>query len=605
MAGLLQLTSYNMILIVGTLISFILTTYICLKRDEFKYYTILLFSLCILLNFIGEVGENVFIPFNIKILFNSFTALSAGFIPFLWLLFILDYINQRELLKNKIYLGVLLIVPLIYFFAGLTNPWLHLLWAYTPMIINGESILLHGWGIISAIYYIYTAIAFLISIYYIIKVYMESKISKSTTYALISAELIVIIGIFLRFVGITNYNTVPISMIICLSIFVYLLMFNKRFDFSSSIYETFIDNIDVGMLFFNVHDELIDFNPAVLKMTNLTVKSLNKEVYHLFGDDLLNFFYSGKSELVYYVKEKKVWLNIERRSIKNQSSYGRVYIIFNITAIKNAEDKSIKREQELMRLNEELDKSNEMLEASHKKLDIVNKGLEESYEKSDKIHLDLKKSNNEKVVLLKEIHHRVKNNLQIILSLLNLDKRFHSKNPDEILDATANRIKTMALIHEKTYKSDDLVNVDVEEFITDNVDNLSGLYGEQIGLERVDCIIDSVVLPMSVITPMGLILNEFFINTIKYAYVDYPVIEKHICVKFTVDNDIATLIFTDNGKGLPEDIDIHNSPSLGLTIVNSLTEQLSGEFSKLENLDGTGFKISFPISINVEENNKE
>ena len=403
-------------------------------------------------------------------------------------------------------------------------------------------------------------------------------------------------ALILRLTGVVIVNPLAFANILYLIIFTYLLVNYQGLDFLNLVHETFLNNIDVCMLFFDKKHRLTGLNPAC-ETINLSDKDIGKTVEEISIDEILtDFYYSGGYKKTYYYESKDLWLDFDKKEVNNQNVKGTVVSVFNVSNIKTTEEVAKKRKQDLTDINNELNMFNKKLTESNKELDKANLNLKKSNENLNNINQELEKSNNANKVLLKEIHHRVKNNLQIILSLLNLDKRFHSKDTDEILDATANRIKTMALIHEKTYRSDDLVNVNIEDFIKDSIDNLVNLYGQQINLKKVDYDLEDCLLNMEVITPIGLILNELFTNTVKYAYNDYDVEEKIITVKFSEDNGIATLIFTDNGKGLPEEVDIHNSPSLGLTIVNSLTEQLDGEFNKLSDVDGAGFKIVFPIN---------
>ncbi len=192
----------------------------------------------------------------------------------------------------------------------------------------------------------------------------------------------------------------------------------------------------------------------------------------------------------------------------------------------------------------------------------------------------------DKGVLLSEVHHRVKNNLQIILSLISLNRNFES-NPDTILSDTENRIYAMALIHEKIYGSNSLADVNIKEYVEALTESLLDMYWSNI-LFHSD--MDSIDLNMEQAIPIGLIINELVTNTIKYAFPNDE--EGNINISFKKEKNNYILIFKDDGVGLPEEFDIDNLSNLGLIVVKNLTTQIGGKLTILD-CKGTGFKIEF------------
>ena len=197
----------------------------------------------------------------------------------------------------------------------------------------------------------------------------------------------------------------------------------------------------------------------------------------------------------------------------------------------------------------------------------------------------------EKAVLLKEIHHRVKNNLQLILSFVNLEKRFNKNDPEKIVSAIQSRIQNMALLHEKTYGSKDLMNINLEDYITDQLKNQISLYGIHDICSKIN-IPSNLTASVDATTTFGLILDEIFTNTLKYGF-DSDKKDKEFYVDIKEDNGNIIIKCGDNGKGLPKDINIYKSPSLGLTIINQLTEQLDGIFEKDDSETGTFYIFKF------------
>lgn len=208
--------------------------------------------------------------------------------------------------------------------------------------------------------------------------------------------------------------------------------------------------------------------------------------------------------------------------------------------------------------------------------------------------IQLKDLADEREILLKEIHHRVKNNLQLILSFLNLERHFNKDNPEESLLNIGSRIQNIALTHEKTYSAPDLVNINIKDYVSTGIRNLLNLYN----MEDITPVIDidpNLHYSTKSFTTIGLILNEIYINALKYAFKDNQEY-KEIYISIKEENEDIVIIVKDNGVGLPESMDIHNSPSLGLTIINQLTEQLDGTFEKIDAI-GTAYKFTFSKEI--------
>lgn len=189
------------------------------------------------------------------------------------------------------------------------------------------------------------------------------------------------------------------------------------------------------------------------------------------------------------------------------------------------------------------------------------------------------KSLDEKEALLKEIHHRVKNNLQVISSLLNMQSR--STENEEILEAFQegqSRVKAMSLIHQKLYQTENLTEIDFEDYTSQLIGQLAALY--KIDKTTVDQTIDikNIKLDIDTAIPLGLILNELISNSYKYAFGARDKGEIHIELART-DQGKLQLEISDNGEGLPSDIDLQKTKTLGLRLVNVLTKQLNGNLS--------------------------
>ncbi len=197
-----------------------------------------------------------------------------------------------------------------------------------------------------------------------------------------------------------------------------------------------------------------------------------------------------------------------------------------------------------------------------------------------------------KQLLLTEIYHRVKNNLQIVISLLNLQsQKTKDKNVIEIFKDSQNRIRSMALIHERLYKSKDLAGINFKEYIHDLSSNLFHSYGVNSGNVNLKIDIDDVILNLDTATPCGLIVTELVSNSLKHAF---PKGRKgELLIRLISDNNEKfILIVRDNGIGFPENIDFRKTNTLGMQLVTSLVSQLKGTI-ELDRSNGTEFKITF------------
>ena len=200
----------------------------------------------------------------------------------------------------------------------------------------------------------------------------------------------------------------------------------------------------------------------------------------------------------------------------------------------------------------------------------------------------------EKEVLLREIHHRVKNNLQVVASLLNLQSdKIEDEKTREVFKDSRNRIRSMALIHEKMYQSKDLARVDFVQYLTDLVSGLPASLGisENVSL-KVD--ISGGLSDIDTASSCGLIVNELVSNSMKYAFPEGQAGE--IVVSFAVGDDgSAVLTVSDDGVGFPEDLNFKETGSLGLQLVNTLSDQIDGELRLIKD-GGTTFEITFDIA---------
>jgi two-component sensor histidine kinase len=202
----------------------------------------------------------------------------------------------------------------------------------------------------------------------------------------------------------------------------------------------------------------------------------------------------------------------------------------------------------------------------------------------------------ERETLLKEVHHRVKNNLQIINSLMSLQAR---KEPTpavvEAFRTMQNRVRSMALLHETLYRSDDLARIDFKRY----VERMCMHLAQSCGLDRMqvqlETRIGSIKLPLDRAVSCGLLINELVTNALKHAFPDGRSGRTTVALESAADQQLV-LTVADDGTGLADVQDTDGRKSLGMELIRRLTEQLDGTLSVDRGPPGTAFRVVFPAS---------
>lgn len=234
-------------------------------------------------------------------------------------------------------------------------------------------------------------------------------------------------------------------------------------------------------------------------------------------------------------------------------------------------------------LNPIFDELGNLVEVAGIGLDITEKKLA-----NEQIHNSLQ----EKEVLLKEVHHRVKNNLQVISSILNLQSSYvKDQSTLNILKESQDRIKSMAFIHESLYQTKDFSSINFSEYVVNLSQNLLHSYSSLEHEIKLNLDIQNVFLNLDLAIPCGLIINEIVSNALKYAFVDKKE-DAEIMIKMHLVGENLQLQIRDNGIGLPKNIDYRNTESLGLQLVVTLVDQLNGNID-LDSSQGAHYNILF------------
>jgi two-component sensor histidine kinase len=200
----------------------------------------------------------------------------------------------------------------------------------------------------------------------------------------------------------------------------------------------------------------------------------------------------------------------------------------------------------------------------------------------------------ERTVLLQEIHHRIKNNLQVISSLLDMQS-LASQDPDvdQVLQDSRNQVKAVALVHEALYLSADLASINLKDYVQSLTGHLLHVFGSQAPGVTIHTQVDPIPLDIDVAMPCALLLNELVSNALLHAFPEQDGEPGQIRVEFRAEPDGQyTLVVADNGVGLPPDFSFEDVTSLGLQLVSMLTQQLGGTLS-IDHSRGTTLAIRF------------
>ena len=321
---------------------------------------------------------------------------------------------------------------------------------------------------------------------------------------------------------------------------------------------TAVESADNGIVITNLEGHIIWVNPAFTKLTGYTFEEVLGQNPRILK--------SGLQSSGYY---HNLWSTIKAGQV------------WNGTLINRKKDGSTYMEEQSI---------TPVYSQDHEITHFI--AIKRDVTKREKNEEHIRKSLKEKETLLAEIHHRVKNNLAVISSLLDL-QAFNApdNNTEQVLRDSQLRIKTIALIHEKLYHFEQLSEIEFNHYITDLVKSIS----ENISVDRSRIItnfeLEDVQLNINQAMPAALILNELITNTYKHAFKNKRSGKLSICLREEPNNTVIIKVH-DDGIGLPEHFDIEQNQSLGMTIIQRLTKQLNAEL-EIETKNGTCFTISF------------
>ena len=501
-------------------------------------------------------GELLLPGLQLKVLANKIQYLGIAILLAGLVVFVLQVLNETRWLtrRNIILLSSVYAVLLVFIF---TNEYHGLMWPYHYLEHepNGVVLLHHPHGIVYWIFVLYGELMMVIATTLIIRTALQTRhlfrrqaivllVGMAFPWAFHLADLF---GFSIS----EPYNPAPLSFIGGITFIAFGLWRLQMGSILPVARNTILETIADAVVVFDAYGHMIDVNPAgekLLRATGFTGRLVGTELARL-GEPWISLAHpdgaSSRREIVLKYPDGERVYDVHHSELKAiLGGVGHVLVLRDITVQTRAAEQ-------------------------------------------------LKASLSEKEVLLKEIHHRVKNNLQIISSLLFLQSR---KSEDETvrqsLTESQNRVRSMALVHEQLYQSADLAQIDFAQYTRRLVENLGGAFGAAQRGIKTTIVATDIYFGIDTAIPCGLILNELVSNAFKYAFPSGD--GGHIAITIEpIDNDKIRLQVEDTGIGFPSDVDIEHTGSLGIRLVTSLTRQLNGNI-EFSSAGGARVTIEFP-----------
>jgi PAS domain S-box-containing protein len=375
-----------------------------------------------------------------------------------------------------------------------------------------------------------------------------------------------------------------------------LIRAQEEIEISNRKYQDLYNFAPVGFFNFDLHGKILEVNLAGAELLNQYRNRLIDKPFLLFLDKVSKnvFFKHLQHVLSGNPASDTIWITVEDRPafpaeiVSTPFGSDSMPAIYCRSAIKDISERH-EAEKILKSAHQMLEQTNQDLRKEIRERQNAENALRQSEQK-------IRASLREKDVLLKEIHHRVKNNMQVIRSLLNLqDANIQDERLKEYFRETRGRINAMALIHEMLYNSNLLSEIDLSAYVKGLVSGLVGMHNISPRRINVQVKAEHIYLGIDHAIPCGLVINELISNAFKHAFPDRTG-EIRIDAFLISPDDIGLIVY-DNGVGIPAEVDIHKPKTLGLKIIWGLVERQLGGKVEIQREKGTRFTIQFPNKI--------
>ena len=548
-----QETPYTIPLVVTAVILAVPALYVWQRHRVAAARTIvliLLAGIAWILVYVLELGS---VDLHTKVFWSKLQYITVMTICLGWLIFTFQYSGRKKWVTRR-NLSLLSIIPGITLGLVFTNEYHGLIWSNTQLIENGSfisSAYSHGVWFWVHTAYLYTLA--LVGAFLLVQMLFRSRyLYRWQIITLLCAvffpmleNALYLSGLdSLSYLGLVVVTFPAVSLVVAWNLFRF-----RPEDIVPVARGAVIEGMSDAVIVLDLKNRIIDLNPAAQYLTGYTASEAVRQP--------IDVVWPGRPDQIGYAAEE----NADREVLIAQKDGEHAYDV-RFSPLRDWRGDLISRV-------------------------VVFRDVTER-KRAEK---EIKASLQEKEVLLREIHHRVKNNLQIITSLLNLQSAYVKDNTYmHMFKESRNRVKSMALIHEKLYQSDDLTNIDFREYVRTLVHWIVQSHG--VSMERVipTIRVEDVSFGVDAAIPCGLIINELVTNSLKHAF---PEGKGEITVVLRSADGNVELVVADNGVGMPDNIDFKTTETLGLRLVTILAEGQLGGHIELVKGSGTEFHIRF------------
>jgi len=545
-----QYSPYGIVLMISAIIVLSLAIYSYKKRSSNLHVYFLFLMLSVFFWCLGSAMEFFSIAVWAKIFWIQISYIGVATAAPLWLMLILEYGKYEKYLKPACVM-LLFIIPAIVLIMAFTNQWHGLLWpSITPSSSQPGALLIYGHGPVFWTNILYSFIMVLTGIIILIRMFINSSPAyrPQISILIVSGAMPLISSIFYtsKIIPVLGLDVTPFGLTIS-GVLIALSIFKFQFlDILPVAHKILFKNMVNCVLVFDDNDKLIEVNSAA-NLIGIRHEDVGKNVEDVLGrfPELKSVYNARQSESEIFLGDPvNSWIQVQITPIYDDKNVFQGYLL--------------------------------IIQDIHKR---------------KKLEKDLKKSLEERDLMMKEIHHRVKNNLMIIQSLLQLQSKY-IKDEDTLntFRESQNRVKSMARVHQRLYQHEDIQKIDFSSYPRTLALDIFRSYASDPNKINLNVDADDVMLDIDTAIPLGLILNEMISNSLKHAFPK----DKHgqVTVRFHLEGNEYKLVVSDDGIGIPEGLDYENSDSLGLKLIYSLSDQIEGKV-KLDTTNGTKFEITF------------
>ncbi len=533
---LIQITGFGILLYLTCLISIYLIYIFKGKKDNKIYYYLILLFIFFTIDLLAQALECSFTPFNFKSFFGHICVIGYSIAPVFWLLFVYAFTNKGKTMSRKLEC-CLLIIPIFVVFLVITDPWLHCYFSNITWSTSAYTIQLHysyTWG--NHIIVGYNIILALTTAFLLIKEIIKgNKLFRKSYCVLITATLIVFLMSILNVSNILpNFSFEALSIVISILLITTSVLMYDSLDLLNLLDMKIINELNRGVVFFNSQDILKIMNTKGHDFCLNTEDIINQKAENVFKfrPEMFNFYNNSELKTYKLTQDNKCFEITKDKIMDNGKFLGTTLIIKDIT--------------------------------------------------SDNYEL------NHKDMLIKDVNLRVKNNLQIILSLLNIDLHSHPDDSYVVIEDTRSRIRFMSSLHEEIYKSANFHYINVKDFLPKITKNIFSMHNTILNTQYN---LEDYMVDIDLAMYLGLILIEVYSISIKYNLIEN---NDDIYMKFRICNDFGVLDLIDQNQKLEYEINIENSENLSYMIIKNLLNQIDGTLIKIPE-ENTHVRIKFPL----------